>query len=119
MVVIFGLGCHLSWLCHRYDFLVRILERTYFFSNFLNFILHLGLITTPHVLYVHMIYVYSLSLMFYLSHEYMAKRSHLSHYDLLCHRYDFLVRLVETDLLFFETFYILHLGLITTPHVLT
>ena len=34
-------------------------ERTYFFSNFLNFILHLGLITTPHVLYVHMTYVYS------------------------------------------------------------
>ena len=37
---------------------------------------HLGLITTPHVLYVHMTYVYSLSLMFYLSHDHMAKRSH-------------------------------------------
>ena len=31
-----------------------------------------------------------------------------------CHRYDFLVRLIGTDLLFFQTFY---LGLITTPHV--
>ena len=31
------------------------------FSNFLNFILHLGLITTPHVFYVHMTYVYSFS----------------------------------------------------------
>ena len=27
------------------------------FLNFLNFILYLGLITTPHVFYVHMIYV--------------------------------------------------------------
>ena len=51
-------------------------ERTYFFSNFLNFILHLGLITTPHVLYVHMIYVYSFFLMFHFSHDHMAKRSH-------------------------------------------
>ena len=30
-----------------------------FFELFNNFILHLGLITTPHVLYVHMTYVYS------------------------------------------------------------
>ena len=48
-------------------------ERTYFFSNFLNFIL--GLITTPHVHYVHMTYVYSF-LMFHSSHDHMAKRSH-------------------------------------------
>ena len=46
------------------------------FSNFLNFIIHLGLITTPHVLYVHMTYVYSLFLMFLSSHDHMAKRSH-------------------------------------------
>ena len=37
-----------------------------FFSNFLNFILHLGLITTPHVLYVHMTYVYSFTTCFIL-----------------------------------------------------
>ena len=36
------------------------------FSNFLNFYFHLGLITTPHVLYVHMTYVYSFSLCFIL-----------------------------------------------------
>ena len=36
--------------CHRYDFLVRLSERTLLFSNFLNFILHFGLITTPYVL---------------------------------------------------------------------
>ena len=34
------------------------------------------MITTPHVLYVHMTYVYSFFLMFYSSHDYMAKRSH-------------------------------------------
>ena len=43
------------------------------FSNFLNF--YLGLIMTPHVLYVHMTYVYSPFLMFHFSHEYTAKRS--------------------------------------------
>ena len=43
--------------CHRYDFLVRFIETDLIF---LNFYLHLGLITTPHVLYVHMTYVYSL-----------------------------------------------------------
>ena len=31
-----------------------------------NFYFHLGLITTPHVLYVHMIYVYSFFLCFIL-----------------------------------------------------
>ena len=34
------------------------------FSNFYFLILHLGLITTPHVLYVHMTYVYSFSYVF-------------------------------------------------------
>ena len=37
---------------------------------------HLGLITTPHVFYDHMTYVYSLSLMFLSSHDDVAKRSH-------------------------------------------
>ena len=38
----------------------------------------------------------------------------------LCHRYDFLVRLFGTDLLFsnFFTLFIIHLGLITTPMLL-
>ena len=40
------------------------------------FIFHLGLITTPHVFYVHMTYVYSFFLMFHSSHDHMAKRSH-------------------------------------------
>ena len=31
---------------------------------------------TPHVLYVHMTYVYSSFLMFHSSHDHMAKRSH-------------------------------------------
>ena len=60
--------------CHRYDFLVRLLEWTYFFELF-KLYLHLGLITTPHVFYVHMTYVYSF-LMFHPSHDHMAKRSH-------------------------------------------
>ena len=60
--------------CHRYDFLVCLLERTYFFSNFFHFLL--GLITTPHVLYVHMTYVNSFFIMFLSSHDHMAKRSH-------------------------------------------
>ena len=52
------------------------------FWNRLNFFelfklyFHLGLITTPHVFYVHMTYVYILFLMFYISHDHMAKRSH-------------------------------------------
>ena len=46
--------------CHRYDFLVRLYwNGLNLFRTFQTFILHLGLITTPHVLYVHMTYVYS------------------------------------------------------------
>ena len=37
---------------------------------------HLGLIMTPHVLYVHMTCVYSLFSMFSHSHDHMAKRSY-------------------------------------------
>ena len=59
--------------CHRYDFLVRISERTYFFRTFF-FIFHLGLITTPPCF--SMTYVYSILLMFHSSHDHMAKRSH-------------------------------------------
>ena len=47
----------------------------YFFELF-KLYFHLGLITTPHVLYVHMTYVYSFFLMFHSSHDHMAKRSH-------------------------------------------
>ena len=47
-----------------------------FSKLFKTFILHLGLITTPHVLYVHMTYVYSFFHMFHSSHNHMAKRSH-------------------------------------------
>ena len=36
-------------VCHRYDFLVRLLERTSFFSKTFYF-LHLGLITTPMII---------------------------------------------------------------------
>ena len=61
--------------CHRYDFLVRPIGTDLLFFNFLNFIFYLGLITTPHVFYVHMTYVYSL-FMFHSSHDPMAKRSH-------------------------------------------
>ena len=46
-----------------------------FFKLFKLFILHLGLITTPHAFYIHMTYVYSFSC-FILSHDHMAKRSH-------------------------------------------
>ena len=61
---------------------MTIMTFWYIFRNGLNFLelfkfyFHLGLITTPHVLYVHMTYVYSLSLMFFCSHDHMAKRSH-------------------------------------------
>ena len=45
------------------------------FSNFLNFYSSFGIDHDPHVLYVHMTYVYSF-LMFHSSHDHMAKRSH-------------------------------------------
>ena len=49
-------------------------ERTYIFLNFFKLFI-LGLITNPHVLYVHMTYVYFFS-MLHSSHDHMAKRSH-------------------------------------------
>ena len=49
------------------------------FSNFLNFYFHLGLITTPHVFYVHMTYVYFLFLCFTRLH---GQEKSLSYYDL-------------------------------------
>ena len=55
--------------CHRYDFLVCLYGTDLLFLNFLTFILHLGLITTPYVpyvFYVHMTYVYSFLLCFIL-----------------------------------------------------
>ena len=57
--------------CHRYDFLVCLWNGLTFFELFKLFILHLGLITTPHV---HMTYVYSFLICF--SHDHVAKRSH-------------------------------------------
>ena len=65
----------LASLCHRYDFLVCLWNGLNFFELFI-FHFHLGMITTPHALYVHMTYVYSLFLMFQSSHDHMAKRSH-------------------------------------------
>ena len=60
---------------------VIVMTFWYIFQNGLNFFelfklyFHLGLITTPHVFYVHMTYVYSF-LMFHSSYDHMAKRSH-------------------------------------------
>ena len=51
-------------------------EQTYFFLNFLNFYSSFGIDHDPHVLYVHMTYVYFLFSMFLSSHDHMAKRSH-------------------------------------------
>ena len=59
-----------SYDCHRYDFLVCFRNGLTFFELF---IFYLGLITTPHVLYVHMFIPF---LMFHSSHNHMAKRSH-------------------------------------------
>ena len=55
-------------------------ERTYFFSNFYLYF-HLGLITTPHVLYVHMTYVYSLYHVSFFTRSHGQEKS-LSYYDL-------------------------------------
>ena len=56
-------------------FLVCVYRTDLIFSK-LFIIFYLGLITTPHVLYVHMTYVYAHFLMFHSSHDYVAKRSH-------------------------------------------
>ena len=63
----------------------------YVFRNGLTFFelfklyFHLGLITTPHVPYVHMTYVYSLSHVSFFTRSHGQEKS-LSYYDLL---YDF------------------------------
>ena len=46
------------------------------FFELFKFYSSLGIDHNPHVLYVHMTYVYSLFFMFHPSHENMAKRSH-------------------------------------------
>ena len=74
-------NCVGGTLCHRYDFLVRLFGTDLTFSNFLNFYLHLGLITTPHVLYVHMTYVYSLSYVSFFTRSHGQEKS-LLYYDL-------------------------------------
>ena len=53
------------------------------FSNFLNFIFYSGLITTPHVLYVHMTYVYSFFPYVSLFTRVYGQEKSLSYYDLL------------------------------------
>ena len=81
----------------------------YVFRNGLNFFklfklyFHLGLITTPHVLYVHMTYVYSFSHVSFFTRSHGQEKS-LSYYDLL---YDFGVLFYgRTPTLIF--FYFLH-----------
>ena len=68
---------HMSHECHRYDFLVRLWNGL----NFFKLYFHLGLITTPHVLYVHMTYVYSISYVSHFTRSYGQEKS-LSYYDL-------------------------------------
>ena len=68
-------------VCHRYDFLVRLYWNGLTFFK-LFFIILLGLITTPHVLYVHMTYVYSLSYVSSFTRSHGQEKS-LSYYDLL------------------------------------
>ena len=53
-------------VCHRYDFLVRLFGTDLLFFELFKLYFHLGLITTPHALYVHMTYVNSLFLCFIL-----------------------------------------------------
>ena len=65
-------------ICHRYDFLVRLLERTYFFFELFKLYFHLGLITTPHV---HMTYVYSFYHVSFFTRSHGQEKS-LSYYDL-------------------------------------
>ena len=72
------------------------------FSNFLNFYFHLGLITTPHVLYVHMTYVYSFLHASFFTRSYGQEKS-LSYYDL----FDFGV-LIYGRILTLVPFYFLH-----------
>ena len=73
------------------------------FSNFLTFILHLGLITTPHVFYVHMTYVYSFSHVSFFTRSHGQEKS-LSYYDL----FDFGVLLIYGRTLTLILFYFLH-----------
>ena len=87
---------------------VIVMTFWYVFWNGLNFFklfklyFHLGLITTPHVLYVHMTYVHSFSHAFFTQSHGQEKSS--SYYDLL---YDFGVLLYgHTPTLIF--FYFLH-----------
>ena len=89
--------------CHRYDFLVRLFGTDLSFSNFLNFYFHLGLITTPHVLYVHMTYVYSFSHVSLFTRSYDQEKS-LSYYDL----FQFKVLLFYRHIPTLISFYFLH-----------
>ena len=80
------------FLCHDHvsSHLLFVIVMTFWYVcwNGLNFFelfklyFHLGLITTPHVLYVHMTYVYSFSYVSFFTRSYGQEKS-LSYYDLL------------------------------------
>ena len=72
------------------------------FSNFLNFYSSLGIDHDPHVLYVHMTYVYSFSHVSFFTRSYGQEKS-LSYYDLL-----FGVLLIYGRTPTFILFYFLH-----------
>ena len=83
-------------------------ERTYIFLNFLNFYFHLGLIMTPHVLYVHVTYVYSFLYVSPFTRCYGQEKSP-SYYDL----FDFGVLLIYGRTLTLISFHLFHNS--TTP----
>ena len=73
-------------LCAGFLLSVIVMTFWYVIWNGLNFfkktfILHLGLITTPHVLYVHMTYGYSFSHVSFFTRSHGQEKS-LSYYDL-------------------------------------
>ena len=76
-------------------------ERTYFFSNFLNFYSSLGLITTPHVLYD--LCLYFLFYVSFFTRVYGQEKS-LSYYDL----FDLGVLLIYGRTPTLILFYLLH-----------
>ena len=67
-------------MCHRYDFWYVFGTDLHFFELF-KFYFHLGLIMNPHVFYVHMTYVYSLSYVPFFTRLHGQEKS-LLYYDL-------------------------------------
>ena len=104
--------CRFSPKCHRHVIVMTfwyIFGTDLTFSNFLNFYFHLGLITTLHVLYVHMTYVYSFSHVSFFTRSHGQEKS-LSYYDLL---FDFGVLLIYGRIPTLIFFLLLHKP--TTP----